>query len=256
MIDLTVSSGLDIRLDPARLALDFGPCVCHPPGERRTLEQVRPMLEDKEAEGPDHLYTIYMDIYDRADGPVLQEQGLLYGAVIYNHGALGGERLRSQGHIHSTKPGTTLRYSEVYEFWTGRGHVYLQKECASRVSRAYLVQVAPGDKLVIPFGWVHLVIAARNEVLSFGAWCARANHLEYDCLRTLGGPAYYFHDDGSLERNPRYARVPALVTATPGDFPDLGIPTDRPLYTSWKQRPELYRFMAHPELLGNIWEGI
>jgi glucose-6-phosphate isomerase len=214
------------------------------------------MLKDRHAQGPDHLYTIYMDIYDRGDGPALHDQGLLYGAVIYNHGALGTERLRSQGHVHSTKPGTGLRYSEVYEFWTGHGFVYLQKECAPRVSRAFLVQIGPGDKLVIPFGWVHLVIAARDEVLSFGAWCARANHLEYDCLGALGGPAYYFRHDGSLEPNPNYTHIPPIINATASDFPNLGIPTDRPLYTSWREQPELYRFMAFPELLGNIWERL
>lgn len=256
MIDVTALSGLDLGLDPSCLTLTFGPHVCHPPGETRTLAQARPMLEDKCAQGPDHLYTIYMDIYREEDGLALRAQGLLYGAVVYNHGTVGRERLRSQGHIHATKPGTGLRYSEVYEFWTGHGCVYLQKECASTVTRAFRVRVGPGDKLVIPFGWVHLVVTEGDESLSFGAWCARENSLEYACLRAMGGPAYYFLADGSLEPNPRYARVPPIVDATPRDFPDLGIPLDRPIYTSWREQPGLYAFMAQPEMVGDIWEGL
>src|SRR5439155_15388142 len=155
------------------------------------LDDVRAMLADPQATGPERLYTIYMDIYRAEDGPALQEQGLLYGAVVYNHGAIGQERLRSQGHIHSEKIGVGLRYSEVYEFWTGHGLVYLQKELAPEVTRAFLVRVGPGDKLVIPFGWVHLVVTEGDEVLSFGAWCARENVLEYEELRTLGGPAHF-----------------------------------------------------------------
>lgn len=252
--DLTQQSGLDIRLDEPQLALDFGQEVAHPEGEKRTLAQVRPMLEDPNAQGPEHLYTIYMDIFQKEDEPALHQQGLLYGTVVYNSGVLGAERLRSQGHIHSEKPGTGLRYSEVYEFWTGHGLVYLQKECAPQVSRVYLVEVRPGDKLVIPFGWVHLVITQGSEILSFGAWCARKNQLEYEPLRRLGGPAYFPHADGSLKKNPQYEHIPSVIYARPADFPLLGIPQDRPIYTSWQQTPELYDFMANPEKIGDVWK--
>ena len=256
MRDIRALSGLDLELDEARLALAFGPEVAHPDGERRSLEQVRSMLEDPKARGPEHLYTIYMDIYRRQDQAELHRQGLLYGAVVYNHGSVGQERLRSQGHIHSPKPGIGLRYSEIYEFWSGQGYIYLQKECDPRVSRAFLVRVGPGDKLVIPFGWVHLVITLGDEVLSFGAWCARENHLEYERLRALGGPAHFVQADGSVVVNRRYSSVPEVQYATARDFPSLHIPHDRPIYTSWLERPELYAFMASPELVGDIWSSL
>jgi hypothetical protein len=128
MKDLRAVAGLDLRLDEEHLALEFGPGVVHPPGEQRMLADVRAMLADPQATGPEHLYTIYMDIYRPEDGPALRAQDLLYGAVVYNYGTIGRERLRSQGHIHAEKVGVGLRYSEVYEFWTGRGLVYLQKE--------------------------------------------------------------------------------------------------------------------------------
>ncbi len=255
-IDVTAHAGLDLRLDEARLALDFGPGIVHPTGEMRMLDQVRPMLEDPHASGPEHLYTIYMDIYRREDGPALHAQGLLYGSVVYNHGAVGRERLRSQGHIHSEKIGVGLRYSEVYEFWTGHGFVYLQKELAPDVTRAFLVRVGPGDKVVIPFGWVHLVVTGGDEALSFGAWCARENHLEYAALRALGGPAHFVQTDGSVIANPHYRTVAEVRYATPADFPDLGIPRDRPMYTSWRERPELYAFMSSPEIVGDIWADL
>jgi hypothetical protein len=126
--DLHAVSGLDVALDANALALAFGPGLLHPDGERRFLADVRATLAEPEASGPDHLYTIYMDVCRAEDRAALVDQSLLYGAVAYNHGLIGRERLRSQGHRHSRKPGTELRYSEVYEFWTGRGLVYLQKE--------------------------------------------------------------------------------------------------------------------------------
>ena len=148
MKDLTHISGLDLRLNEEDLELDFGPEVVHPSGEIRHLNQIRASLADPQSTGPDHLYTIYMDIARRDDLDALTAQGLLYGAVVYNAGTIGQERLRSQGHIHSEKPGTGLRYSEVYEFWSGQGLIYLQKECAPHVSKAYLISVSAGDKVV------------------------------------------------------------------------------------------------------------
>jgi glucose-6-phosphate isomerase, archaeal len=256
MIDLTARAGLDLRLDPDSLTIEFGPEIEYPGAEIRTLAQVRPMTEDSQAAGPDHLYTIYMDIHERADRRTLHDQGLLYGAVIYNHGTIGRERLRSQSHRHSRKPGTNLRYSEVYEFWTGRGYVFLQKESAPEVTRAYLVRVRAGDKLVIPFGWAHLVVTDGDDVLSFGAWCARANKLEYAPLQALNGPCCYFLADGTLEANPRYAEIPEVIRVEARDLPDLGIPRDQPIYTSWRTNPELYRFLANPEMIGDIWADL
>jgi glucose-6-phosphate isomerase, archaeal len=253
MIDLTPVAGLDLRLDPDYLTLEFGPEVAHPAPEIRTLDQVRPMIEGKDSPGPDHLYTIYMDIHQGEDRQALHDQGLLYGSVIYNHGTIGRERLRSQSHVHSAKPGTGLRYSEVYEFWTGHGYVFLQKESAPIVTRAYLVRVKAGDKLIIPFGWAHLVVTDGEDVLSFGAWCARANRLEYAPLQALNGPCYYFLDDGTLEANPHYSNIPDVIRAEARDLPSLGIPADQPIYTSWKAHPELYRFLADPETIGDIW---
>jgi glucose-6-phosphate isomerase len=193
-----------------------------------------------------------MDILRSQDRHALREQGLLYGSVIYNHGTIGQERLRSQSHVHSRKAGTSLRYSEVYEFWTGRGAVFLQKESDPVVTRAYLVRVQAGDRLVIPFGWAHLVVTG-DGVLSFGAWCARANRLEYARLQALGGPCYYFLSDGTLRANPRYSRIPPVVELRAGDLPGLDIPRDRPIYRSWLEHPDLYRFLAYPESIGDVW---
>lgn len=253
MTNLATLSGLDIQLDREHLALEFGPGVCHPIGVRRTLNDVRPMLRDPQAGGPDELYTIYMDIARSEDTSALRDQGLLYGAVVYSSGTLGGERLRSQGHIHSRQPGGDLRYSEVYEFWTGRAYLYLQRECAPDVSRAMLVEVGPGDKVVVPSGWVHLVVTLGAETVSFGAWCARDNQIEYEGLKALGGPAYFVLADGRVARNPNYATVAEIEYCSPSDIPALGIPSDRPIYAAWREDPQLFDFLPRPELGRDRW---
>jgi glucose-6-phosphate isomerase len=238
------------------LRLEFGPATVHPNGELRMLDDVRQTLAAPSATGPAHLYTIYMDICAREDLSAIRTQGLLYGAVVYNHGRIGRERLRSQGHRHSEQPGTGLRYSEVYEFWSGQGFVYLQKECAPVVSRAVLVPVNPGDKVIVPLGWTHLTVASEDEVLSFGAWCARDNRIEYEELRALGGPAHFVLGDGVVVPNPRYRLVPDVEVVAPRDLPLLGIPVDRPIYSAWLEDPSLFDFLPQPQLARTAWEGL
>ena len=255
-VELKGISGLDLCLDRGELGLRFGPGLDHPSGERRMLDDVRPMLADPAAQGPDHLYTIYMDVCAHDDHPSLQRQGLLYGTVVYNFGAVGEERLRSQGHIHSSDPATGLRYSEIYDFWTGHGFVYLQKECDSVVSRALLIPVGPGDKVIVPLGWVHLTVSSADEVLSFGAWCARDNKLEYGPLRQLGGPAHFVLANGDAVPNARYEHVAEIEVVAPHDLPLLGVPTDRPIYSAWQDNPTLFDFLPHPELAQGVWDRL
>ena len=252
-VDIRAASGLDVTLDEEALGLAFGRDVMHPEGERRCLPEVRATLADPEASGPEHLYTIYMDICRAGDHAALVEQSLLYGAVVYNHGRIGAERLRSQGHRHSRKPGTALRYSEVYEFWTGHGFVYLQKECGPVVTRALLVPVGPGDRVIVPLGWVHLTVASDHEPLAFGAWCAREGRLEYEELRALGGPAHFMLASGEVVANPRYSTVAEVEVVSPADLPLLGVPTDLPIYRAWRETPGLFDFLPKPELVEQAW---
>jgi hypothetical protein len=85
-VDLRAASGLDVTLDEEALALAFGSDVVHPARVRRRLADVRATLADPKAVGPEHLYTIYMDIFRAGDHAALIERSLLYGAVVYNHG--------------------------------------------------------------------------------------------------------------------------------------------------------------------------
>jgi hypothetical protein len=54
--------GFRVSLEPETLTLRFGPGIRTAPVTVRYLDEVRPMLQDPEATGPDHLYTIYVDV--------------------------------------------------------------------------------------------------------------------------------------------------------------------------------------------------
>jgi glucose-6-phosphate isomerase len=164
---LTSRAGFAVSLDPETLSLAFGPGITTAPVVVRSLDEVRPLLRDPQAAGPEHLYTIYMDIRVPGISDALRAQGLGYGAVVYNHGALGEEALRSQGHVHSTAPVTGLAYSELYEFWHGRGLVYMQDSATAEV----------GDVIVVEAGEEHhLVGDMEHPIVNLWLHCANERH--------------------------------------------------------------------------------
>jgi glucose-6-phosphate isomerase len=250
MIELTSFAGFPVCMDPETLTLTFGSGVTTAPAQVRSLDEVRPLLRDPRSEGPEHLYTIYMDVRVPRFAEALREKGLGYGAVVYNHGALGGEALRSQGHVHSTAPDTGVAYSELYEFWHGRGLVYMQDTVAPEVGDSIVVEAGPGDKVAIPPGWAHATVNVGSEPMAFGAVYALDARLLYDPLRRLQGTAHYVLADGTLEENPRYARVPPARRMPPHEIPECGVVAGRPALAGDVARLD---FVSRPERHAALW---
>jgi glucose-6-phosphate isomerase len=250
MIDLGRFAGFPAQLDPERLTLTFGPGISTAPATIRRLDEVRSLLRDPEATGPGHLYTIYMDIRVPGRAEALRSLGLGYGAVVYNHGSLGGEALRSQGHVHSAPATTGVAYSEVYEFWHGRGLVYMQDSANADVSDVIVVEAGPGDKVVIPPGWAHATVNVGDEAMAFGAVYAVEAQLLYEPLRKLQGTAHYVLADGSLEPNPRYRRVPEARRQAPHEIPEHGIGHGRPALSG---ELGLLALVSRPERYPAVW---
>jgi glucose-6-phosphate isomerase, archaeal len=228
MIDLGRFAGFQVVLDPAALSLSFGSGITTAPAAVRRLDEVRSLLRDPTASGPEHLYTIYMDIRvpDRVEA--LRSLGLGYGAVVYNAGALGAEALRSQGHVHSAPETTGVAYSEIYEFWHGHGLVYMQDRATADVTDVIVVEAGPGDKVVIPPGWAHATVNLGDGPMAFGAVYALEARLLYEPLRELQGTAHYVLADGTFEANPRYRSVPPPRRKPPHEIPQHGIGRGRP----------------------------
>jgi glucose-6-phosphate isomerase len=214
------------------------------------------MLQDPESRGPDHLYTIYMDVQAPGVTDALPGRGLGYGAVVYNHGTVGRELLRSQGHVHSTSPRSGVAYSELYEFWHGRGLVYMQNTTGPEIDDVIVVEAGPGDKVAIPPGWAHATINAGDEPMVFGAVYAPAAELLYEPLRDLQGTAHYVLADGSLERNPAYRRVPEARRAAAHTFPEQGIEAGRPALAALAEDETRLDFVSRPEAFPALWERL
>ena len=253
MIDLARYAGFPVELDATALSLTFGTGVTTAPVVVRRLDEVRGLLRDPLADGPDHLYTIYMDIRVPLRAEALRALGLGYGAVVYNHGSLGGEALRSQGHVHSAPAATGVAYSEIYEFWHGRGLVYMQDSATADVSDVIVVEAGPGDKVVIPPGWAHATVNTGDGPMAFGAVYALEAQLLYEPLRRLQGTAHYVLADGTLEPNPRYRSVPEARRQAPHEIPEHGIGHGRAALAGELAPLDL---VSRPERYPAVWERL
>jgi len=253
MIDLSGHAGFTVQLEPRSLTLAFGEGVTAEPAVVRRLDDVRALLRDPLATGPDHLYTIYMGIRVPGRAEALSSLGLGYGAVVYNHGALGEEALRSQGHVHSVPAGTGVAFSEIYEFWYGHGLVYMQDSASTAVSDAVAIEAGPGDKVVVPPGWAHATVNLGGGPLVFGAVYALEARLLYEPLRRLRGMAHYVLADGTLEANPRYGRVPEARRLPPHVVPEHGIVPGRPALAGEIGPLDL---VSRPERYPSVWERL
>lgn len=253
MIDLGSHAGFGVELDPQALTLRFGPGITTAPAVTRRLDEVRALLRDPRASGPDRLYTIYMDVQVPGRAQALGEHGLGYGAVVYNHGTLGEEALRSQGHVHSAPAATGVAYSEIYEFWHGRGLVYMQDGATADVSDVVVIEAGPGDKVVIPPGWAHTTVNLGDGPMVFGAVYALEARLLYDPLRRLQGTAHYVLADGRLEPNPRYRRVPEARRQAPHELRARGLVHGRPALAGEVARLD---FVSRPERYPELWADL
>jgi glucose-6-phosphate isomerase len=253
MIELSPFAGFSVKLDPQALTLSFDPGTTTAPPTVRRLDEVRPLLRDPLAEGPDHLYTIYMDIRVPGSAGELRSRGLGYGAVVYNHGSLGREAVRSQGHVHSASPVAGIAYSEIYEFWHGHGLVYMQDSATGDVSDVIVVEALPGDKVVIPPGWPHATVNVGDGPMAFGAVYALEAQLLYEPLRKLQGTAHYVLADGTLEPNPRYRKVPPARRQAPHEIPEHGIGRGRPALSG---ELGLLELVSRPERYPAVFERL
>ncbi len=248
-------SGMDIELDLEGLRFVFGSDMHGVPSEQRKLDAVRASLMDPQCAGPDLLYTIYMDFCREADRARILADGLLYGGVIYTAGAMGREFVRSQGHRH-TRNAHGVSFPEVYEFWHGRGLLYMQKEVGPQITDCRVIECGPGDVAIVPPDWVHLTVNVGQGPLAFGAWCARGQGFDYEGVRRLRGGAWYFLVDGTRVPNPRYTRVAEPVPQPVRDYPEFDLVQQRPVYEQYLERTARLRFMSHPHEFMDEWASL
>lgn len=249
--------GLDIRFLKHTLAFRFGAGVFGPKPEYRSLDAIRPSLQNPKCQGPDPVYAIAMDVGRAEDREELNRRKLLFGIVMYASGRLGDEPVRSQGHVHAVAPHCGWSTPELFEIWHGRAIIYGQENSGDDPGRCAAIEAGPGERVVMPPGWAHYVVnASPDSVLIFGAWCDRQYGFDYTQMRAHHGLAWFprVSDTGQIswEANPNYS-ASSLNRRKARSYPELGISETIPIYQHLRHDPESIQWVSDPRRFCDLW---
>jgi len=257
MSSLQYDPGFNIIPTDDPIGFQYGEDVFGPDVEMRSLDSIRKSLRDPYCTGPEIVYAIAMDVGKKQHRTVLEQMHLLYGAVIYAEGSLGGEPIRSQGHIHKVASGSNWSTPEVYEIWRGKAIIYMQESTGVEPGRCFVIEALPGDVVIVPPGWVHATISADpSQPLIFGAWCVRNYGYEYDNVRRYGGIAWFpligKNREIIWEPNPNY-QTSSLTVKSPADYAHLGIEEGLSIYSIFEKDPEAFLYVPEPQRMEKVW---
>lgn len=266
-------SGLPLRVvDGGRMDFDGGlPPVAPRP---RTLEEMRPVLYNQTATGPEELYFMYRGLGWPEDLPSFEAHSLRFDITVLRPGLVGGEYVKTAGHYHppvpgddpaarrdhSTAPGATAdkdrvaaTYPELYQVLAGRAHYLLQKpdgdRRADRLADVVVIEAGPGDALYVPPGYGHVTINPGADLLVMANVVDASFSSVYEPYLEKRGAAYYEVEEqgrGYFVANDRYRDPPKPRLGRPTDLRDLGLTRGEPLYTQLARDPGKFVFLSRP----------
>lgn len=251
--------GFNIKIKENPLGFTYEPGVFGPEVENRDIDSIRKSLKNPNAEGPEIVYSIAMDVGNEADKADLIKRNLLYGAVIYSKGRLGEEPVRSQGHIHSISASCGMSTPEVYEIWQGKAVIYMQETAEDSPGRCFAVEASEGDVVIVPPFWAHYTVNANpEENMVFGAWCVRDYGFDYDKVREHKGLAFFpildYNNKINWIKNELYKNQ-ELEIKKPRLYNEFSIEKGIPIYEQYLKDREKFMFVADPELKLKEWKN-
>lgn len=250
--------GIAIALQPHGLGFHFGEGMFGPGAELRSLDAIRPSLLNPQSCGPDPVYGICMDVGRVAYAAELERRQLLFGVVAFAAGRLGEEPVRSQGHVHSIAPHSGWSPPELFEIWQGRAIIYAQENSGDEPGRCFAIDAEPGDHVIVPPGWAHMVVNADPETeMVFAALCDRQYGFVYQDVRARGGLAWYpvCEREGIRWRsNPAY-RQSTLELGPPCNCAAFGLGPGTRLFEQFESDPASLQWVSEPAQVADRWPG-
>ncbi|MBE3589346.1 MAG: glucose-6-phosphate isomerase [Firmicutes bacterium] len=263
-VSLDTAAGFPLTLDEHTGHLEFPQGVSVGSVSARRLEEMRPVLADPAADGPEEWYVMYRDV---GSADVRRRAGawrLRYDLTVVRPGVAGRERIKTAGHDHPLKAGTGVTYPEIYQVICGRALYLLQESSpaasgeAGRPREVVLVEAGPGDVVVIPPGYGHVTVNAGDGWLVMCNWVSDGFESLYGPMRAARGAAVYVLDDGlggwMLSPNPRYGAV-AVRCLRAGALPGLDSGAV-PVYRALMDSPERFAFLSYPERAGEMFARV
>lgn len=180
----------------------------------RTLAELRSVLKEPLASGPDPVYWVFSEISTRTK---------LANLTVIAPGRFNGEYPKTFGHYHHN-PATEI-YHQVY----GEGILLLQKKHLEngvwrpeKVEEVLLVTIKPGDEVTIKPEYGHSWSnVGDGPLLLYDNWSVGHWPADYEMIQKLHGLAYFLLEENGEPTaipNPLYQNLPEPVWLTAQEF--------------------------------------
>jgi glucose-6-phosphate isomerase len=251
MKDLKATSGLTIGLDDKGMIVFEKDVKKVRPGVRRLVD-IKNVLMDPEAKGPEELYHMYRDVYEGNDVETIRANNLRYDITVIKPGKIGQEFMKTAGHYHPMVEGTEISYPEVYEVLSGKAIYILQKmgENAEDIEDIIVVEVEAGEQVCIPPNYGHVTVNPGEETLVMCNWVGDGWSSTYDGITKVQGAAVYaVEKDGKVEyvKNPKCKIKGEIKHMKALDIEEFGLKKNVPMYNVFMESPEKFKFLREPE---------
>lgn len=249
MLDLLDFCSLDIHFDPQSNALLYGENIKCNSYQKINLKNLSPILLNKSLIYPEEVYEEYQGVSYQ------QDESLSNGCVSYDvinlpAGLLGIEFIKT--HVYySPIDSDGDKVSSIIEVLFGNLNIILQKNAPkgeldfyTHVEEGYLVKLTPGDKFVIPQGYLYTFVNTSEEHVIFSRVYKKCCIVDYSSLKKERGLAYYcIRKNGRQElvQNPFYKNTPPIeerCANTPIFISDIKI--NKPLYQALKGEMDMF----------------
>ena len=211
----------------------------------RSLEELRPFLEDPDAKGPLYVYHVYEGVHVKSEQDQFRQLGFGIDVTMLWPGHLTREWTKTAGHIHTGANRSTL-FGELIEVVNGTALFVLQQSRGDRVSEIQLVSGKTGDWVLIPPGYTHVSVNTGLDVLALTCVHSQDIYLDYENIARHRGSGVWVGPEG-YRINPSYTTIGPI---RPLDACDLiKNPVKLPLYQLVRQHPEYFRFLIDPTQL-------
>jgi len=253
IVDIYPECGLPVQLDDVNYRLIMDESLMENDPDIRKLEELRPVLYEKNIRAPKELYSLFNDAGRPEARIFLRKHGLRYDLAVMPPLKLGTEYIKTIGHYHTICPGKNIPFAEVYEIVQGAAHFILQKQDAGDckiVNDIIWIQARKGDRLVMPPDYAHVTINPGPEALVLSNLAAASGGHSYARIVEMGGMAFYdieCQGKPKLVKNSNYKNPPQIRRVSFKSLASFGVNPDQPIYSSATSGPQKFRFITEPQ---------
>lgn len=247
-VDLSQKVGLQVVLNDDN-KLEFGEGIELDGMSARSFSDLVVVAADESLNLDEQpAYFMYRNVHKVGDEEKITSNNQRFDLTVIPSAKLGEEFIKTSGHYHPLRVGTSVEYPELYYVVSGQATYLMQKhEADGTISDVILARVPAGTAILMPPFYGHVTINETDETLVMANWVAADFSSVYGDYEEKRGAAYYLvaQNGVNIVPNKRYSKVAEMreMQSWPEALQEL---KDRPIY-DYLKNVEQIELLAKPE---------